>query len=116
MNVLLVEDEALVSLLVEEMLRCMGLGIVGPAANSHEAFEFIRDDGIDFAMLDINLGGVDRAYEIADRLTEKSIPYAFVTGYGSSAVHEQYSSVPVLCKPFSADELRKLIREVAGSI
>ena len=57
LKVLVVEDEALVSMLVEDMLTDLGCAIVGPAAEIEEALRLAGSADIDAALLDVNLGG-----------------------------------------------------------
>ena len=111
-RVLVVEDEAMVSMLIEEMMTDLGCSVIGPAANSDDAAALIQEGEFDFAVLDVNLGGTDRAYGLADLLRERSIPYAFVTGYGSVGVEGPYRQVPVLRKPFDEESLIELVTQL----
>lgn len=61
LKVLVVEDEALVSMLVEDMLTDLGCTIVGPAAEIEEALKLATSADIDAALLDVNLGGAGRS-------------------------------------------------------
>ena len=55
-RVLLVEDEALVALMMQETLTEFGFQVVGPVGTASEALSAARDSQIDAAVLDINLG------------------------------------------------------------
>ncbi len=96
---LFVEDEALVSMLIEDMLLDLGIEVVGPAAKMDEALVLARDADIQAAILDINIGG-QLTYPIADILQARGIPVIFATGYGSSALPERFRGTPTLHKPF----------------
>ena len=63
------------------MLEDMGVEPVGPAATIAEALRLINETPIDAALLDANLAG-RRVDDIAAALTRRSIPFAFVSGYG----------------------------------
>jgi CheY-like chemotaxis protein len=65
--VLVVEDEMLVSLLIEDMLTGHGCAIIGPFATVAEALTAAREEAIDVALLDVNIGG-DTVYPVADAL------------------------------------------------
>ena len=60
-RILVVEDEILVSMLVEDELRGAGTEVVGPAPTVGDALRLVEaaaaDGGISAAVLDINLAG-----------------------------------------------------------
>jgi PAS domain S-box-containing protein len=103
-RILLVEDEPLVAMDLEESLTAAGCAIVGPAGNVESAKRLIADGGFDAALLDVNLSGhpVD---ELAAALTQKHIPFAFVTGYGREALPRGFGQVAMITKPFARDQL-----------
>jgi hypothetical protein len=57
LRVLVVEDEALVAMLVEDMLADLGCTVIGPVADLAEALKVVADTQIDCALLDVNLAG-----------------------------------------------------------
>ena len=57
LRVLVVEDEMMVSMLIEDMLSDLGCTVVGPAARLDEAIELAQSADLDCAVLDVNLGG-----------------------------------------------------------
>jgi DNA-binding NarL/FixJ family response regulator len=57
-HVLVVEDEALVAMLLEDMLGDLGCRVIGPVMRVAEALERIAaETAIDVALLDVNLAG-----------------------------------------------------------
>ena len=56
-RVLVVEDEALVAMLVEDALLDAGAAVVGPAATVSEALSLLSKENPDVAVLDLNLAG-----------------------------------------------------------
>ena len=97
-RVLLVEDEALVAMVMRDMLTEFGFVVVGPFGRPDEATAAARSESFDAAFLDVNLGG-EMVYAIADLLTARKIPFAFVTGYGAESIDGRFAEVPVLQKP-----------------
>jgi DNA-binding response OmpR family regulator len=75
LRVLVVEDEMMVSMLIEDMLEDLGCTVVGPAARLDEALALARDTEIDCAVLDVNLGG-QPIFPLADYLREKGAPFS----------------------------------------
>jgi CheY-like chemotaxis protein len=104
LRVLVVEDEYLVAALIEEMLESAGCVVSGPIPRLAEALDAIDHGTYDAAVLDVNLGG-DRIDPVADALSERNIPFAFVTGYGAAALPDEYAERPRLCKPFRMADL-----------
>src|SRR5215210_5577437 len=55
-RILVVEDEAMIAMLVEEMVLDFGSEVVGPAAKMEEALRLASDASLDAAILDVNVG------------------------------------------------------------
>ena len=66
-RVLLVEDEALVAMMIQECLTETGHSIVGPISTAADALETAKEIDYDAAILDINLGD-GMAYPVAEIL------------------------------------------------
>ena len=114
LSMLVVEDETIVSLLVEGMLMDLGCDDVWYASSVDEALGILAEHTPDAAVLDVNLGG-EPAYPIARRLAEAQVPFVFATGYGASGVHEDWAGRPVLQKPFQTDMLAAALASVLGA-
>lgn len=107
-RVLVVEDEMMIAMLVEDMLADLGCAVVGPAHGLEAALELARGDGIDAALLDVNLAG-QPVFAVADALRAKGVPAIFSTGYGEAGLREVDQGSPVLQKPFRAGDLAKAL-------
>jgi CheY-like chemotaxis protein len=108
-RVLVVEDEAMLALGLEDMLRDLGCVVAGTAAKLDEALEMARTSEYDVALLDVNLGG-KRVDPVAEAVRERGAPIVYVTGYGKTA-----ASGFVLEKPHNAADLeRTLSRALAA--
>jgi CheY-like chemotaxis protein len=110
LRVLVVEDEALVAMLVEDFLTDLGCVVVGVAGTLAHGLTMANDRtlAIDGAMLDVNLGG-DKVFPIADVLLGRSIPFVFATGYGMEGLLPCYAGYPVIAKPFRLEPLKAAI-------
>ena len=113
-RVLVVEDESLVSLLIEEFLGELGYQVAGTAAELEQALSMSRTLDLDFVVLDLNLDG-ELSYPIAKVLKERGVPFLFATGYGLAALPQELRGVPVLAKPFRREELDAALRQAAGA-
>jgi len=108
LRVLVVEDEMMVSMLIEDMLTDLGCVVVGPASRLDEAIELAGRAEIDCAVLDVNLGG-QPIFPLADLLRAKGAPFAFATGYGDAGLRAEDKGSPLLQKPFRIDMIRELL-------
>ena len=106
LRVLVVEDEAAISLLLEDMLLDFGCEVIGPAARLAAALDTLAREKIDLAILDVNVAG-EPIYPVAEALAERSIPFVFSTGYGSAGIRDAYRNRPVLQKPFAQNDLKQ---------
>jgi len=106
-RVLLVEDEALVGMMIQEFLTESGHSVIGPISGAAEALHAARESDYDAAILDINLGD-GMAYPVADIVSARGVPFAFVTGYEADTVDDRFSRVPVLQKPIERQMLQRL--------
>ena len=112
---LLVEDEFLIALETEAVLRDLGCRDIYSAANVREALQEITERPPDFAVVDINLGG-EQSWPVLQALAERRIPFAITTGYAlSSQVLEPYGSPPHLRKPVMAHALREAVRRLTAA-
>ncbi|MFN3523430.1 MAG: response regulator [Phenylobacterium sp.] len=111
LRVLVVEDEMMVSMLIEDMLGDLGCQVVGPASRIEDALELMNSAAIDCAVLDVNLGG-QPIFPLADILRERGRPFAFATGYGDAGLREADRGTPVLQKPFREVDLARVLGEL----
>jgi CheY-like chemotaxis protein len=111
-KVLVLEDETLVSMMVEDMLLDLGCEVVGPFAKLDQALAFIdsAEGQIDAALLDVNLGGV-RSFPMAEALAGKGVPFVFTTGYDESGLPDVWRGRPTLRKPFMMGEMAEALKK-----
>ena len=111
-KVLVLEDETLVSMMVEDMLLDLGCEVVGPFAKLDQALAFLDggDGQIDAALLDVNLGGV-RSFPMAEALAGKGVPFVFTTGYDESGLPDIWRGRPTLRKPFMMGEMAEALKK-----
>jgi CheY-like chemotaxis protein len=109
LTLLVVEDETIVSFLLEDMLTELGCATVLHAGRVQEALALLRERKPDAAVLDVNLAG-EYAYPVAERLVEEHVPFVFTTGYGRSGIPSDWASRQVVQKPFSMDALAAALR------
>lgn len=107
-RVMVVEDEAMIWMLIEDSLVDHGCVAVGPLSRVDDALRAAETETVDAALLDVNLVGVP-VYPVADVLVRRGIPFGFLTGYGEVGLREEYRKHPVLKKPFTQKNLVGLL-------
>jgi CheY-like chemotaxis protein len=111
-RVLVVEDEALVGIMIQECMTELGFQIVGPVCTASDALAAAKDGDFDAAILDINLGD-GMVYQVAEILARRHVPFVFVTGYDADSVDSRFREIPVLQKPVEREMLQKLFAQGA---
>lgn len=107
-RVLIVEDESMVTMLIEDTLADIGCDIAGTASRLDEAFEKISSLSFDAVILDVNLNG-RQTYAVAEMLARKGVPFLFATGYDKLDLPEPFRGVPILAKPFRERDLEEAL-------
>jgi CheY-like chemotaxis protein/DNA-binding PadR family transcriptional regulator len=115
-QILVVDDEAIITMQLEERLSAMGYTVVGMAASGEDGIEKARKLTPDLVLMDIvmpgRLNGIEAAKIIIDEL---DIPVVFVTSYADDTIIEKAKSVRpfgYIVKPFNELEVKAAI-EVA---
>lgn len=110
--VLLVEDNMLIALEAEDMLRSLGASDVFVAATLRDADRLVAEHRFHFAMLDINVGQ-GTSFELATRLKTAGTPFIFASGYGDElALGRREGYEVVIQKPYDRDHLLRAIQQV----
>jgi PAS domain S-box-containing protein len=107
-RLLLVEDEALVGMMMKDSLMELGYSVIGPYSRIADAMQAAQHERFQAAILDINVKG-EMIYDLADTIVARDIPLVFVTGYGTEAIEERFKTVPVLQKPVDRTALERVL-------
>ena len=108
LRILVVEDEAAISLLLEDMLLDLGCEVVGPAGRLATALDLAANEAFDLAILDVNIAG-ESIYPLVEALEGRKVPFVFSTGYGSGGIKDAYRDRPVVQKPFAQADLHQTL-------
>lgn len=114
LRILLVEDEAMLAFFLEDIVTDLGFQVAGSASTAAEAVRLARDGDVDFGLLDVNLGNGETSFEAAAILSDRGIPFAFVTGYGAAGVTSDFADAPVLRKPINIAALATVLEAAIG--
>lgn len=108
MRILILEDEPLIAMDLEDIVteRC---GAQCVLATTAEAGLRRVAEGVDFALLDFNLGGAGRtSLEVAADLMRRNVPFCFVSG-SLTRLPDFLRGVPCVSKPFRAAEIEQML-------
>jgi response regulator RpfG family c-di-GMP phosphodiesterase len=112
-RLLIVEDEYYLADDAQMVLTEVGADVLGPVATIKAAEALVASEPrIDGVLLDVNLRG-ELAFDFADALHTRGIPFVFVTGYDQAMVPERFADAPRLQKPVSGQELVRLLGSIA---
>lgn len=113
LKVLVVEDEAAVAMLIEDMMEDLGCKVVASIASLSKACEAAATIDAEFAILDMNIAG-EMIFPVAYILRERQIPFLFSTGYGAAGLPADFVECPLLPKPFSQAALKEKLALAVG--
>ncbi len=112
-NILVVEDEAIVSKDIQQSLKKMGYNIVGSSATGEKAVELALELKPDLVLMDIMLKGEMSGIDAAEKIRESiNIPVIYLTAYADentlakAKVTEPYGYI---IKPFKEIDLHTSI-------
>jgi CheY-like chemotaxis protein len=111
-RVFVVEDEAMIRLLLDGMLDEIGYTMTAEAGRLEEALTVARQGGFDLAILDVNLNG-QPVTPVVEVLLERGVPFVFASGYGRRGIPDDFARVPLLQKPFQAEALARALATIA---
>ncbi len=102
---LLVEDNAVIALDLEGLLRSLGAVEVRIAGTVDEALALVEQGGFDVALLDVRLGA-ETSLPVAEKLAALGAPFAFSTGLGEdAAARGAFGEWPIVNKPYSKESV-----------
>lgn len=116
LRILLVEDDLLVSMMIEETLRELRCVLVAAVSTVDETLAVIREHGteIDGVLLDLHLDGRSAA-PLVDELLRRSLPFVVTSGSAIGAdAPPSVAAAPWLIKPFTMDMLARRMAEAFG--
>ena len=113
-RILVLDDEPLISMLVEDWLADLGCEVVGPARSVEEGLHFAGQGPLDGAILDVNLAG-QNCFSVASALRERGIPFAFATGDAGIAPEAGFCNPILLPKPFDFNGVKAVVDKLLAN-
>ena len=109
-RILLVEDDWQLGTAMKSHLRALGANVVGLVATTTEAERLIAEHIPDVALVDFNLRGGERPYNLIDRLHDQGISVVVTPGYTHPPLTGTVEAI--LQKPVSEEQLLATLRQV----
>lgn len=108
-RVLVLEDNFIIAMEAEDILRSLGVEHVEIASNLAEAGALIEAQSFDFAFLDVNLGK-ETSFDFAGILIVRGVTFGFVSGYGEDSIFPvALREIPRISKPFDESSMASLL-------
>jgi CheY-like chemotaxis protein len=109
LSVLLVEDEYLIALDAEQILKGLGVNKVEIVASFNEAEKRAADGRFDLAVLDVNING-QFSFPIATTIGRRGIPFVFASGYElRGRLEPGFDNTVCVTKPYTSDRLKEAL-------
>jgi DNA-binding NtrC family response regulator len=110
-RILVVEDEVMVSMMLDNLLTSAGAVVIGPVGATTKALALIERHVIHCAVLDVKLMD-GMSVPVAEALAARGIPFVVATGYRPEMIPPGYNGAPVLRKVYLADEVIEAIADI----
>ena len=114
-RILVIEDEFIIALLLEDILREASVLDIVTAHSFEQAHELLVRESVDAVVIDLKLDGrADAGIVLAEVAAKRDIPFVFATAYERENLdlpaHVRHA--PLLNKPYRAQELIEALRDV----
>lgn len=117
-KVLIVEDDMIISLVVENMIKKLGYKLVGKASSGDKAIELALSEKPDVVLMDIRLKGEMDGIEAVTKIKEHiDIEVIYLTGNSDKVNYERAKAtkcIDLISKPFTIAELTRSLEMVPG--
>lgn len=101
--IFILEDEFYIAAKLERALQDRQVKVVDPASRLPATLALTRAAPL-HALLDINLHN-QPVFPIAPALSEREVPFIFITGYDDLVIPEEYRNIPRMTKTFDTGKL-----------
>lgn len=110
-RILIVEDEPLISMMLENFLDCLDREVAGSADNVQDALRLVACTDIDAVILDLHLLDGEKSTPVALELISRGIPFILASG-GSGSLEDVFEDAPVLSKPFNIQSMEDALAAI----
>ena len=112
-NVLIVEDESIVAMELEEQIKGLGCGVMGPVSTAGAALHLCEANMPNLVLMDIRIQGTQDGVEAAETLRHRfDVPVIYLTALADGITMERAKltrPAGYLLKPVRDDELKAAV-------
>ncbi len=115
-KVLIVEDDMIISLVIENMVKELGHSVVGKATSGEEAINLALENKPDLVLMDIRLKGEMDGIQAVTAIKEKiDTSVIYLTGNSDRVNYDRAKEtdfIDLITKPFTITDLTKSMEQV----
>ncbi len=115
-KILIVEDDMIISLVVENMIKKLGYELIGKAASGEEAIELAKEHKPDIILMDIRLKGEMDGIEAINQIKQHiDTNVIYLTGNSDKTNYDRAKAtkcIDLISKPFTIGELTRSLELV----
>ena len=119
-KIFIVEDDAIIRMVLQELIEKMGFQLAGYAASAVKAISLIKESTPELVILDIGLEGEIDGIEVGNILNKQfQIPFIYVTGNSDQITIDRArktNPLGFIYKPFRAENFQEAFRGLLGEI
>ncbi|MBL6458855.1 response regulator [Belnapia sp. T6] len=113
MRILVVEDEALIAMMLADDLETAGHEVMGPVATTAAALTLCETTLPDLALLDVNLAGGDNGVALAcDLFARWHLPVVFASSQPVEVLQEAPAALGIIHKPYQTETVLRSVEAV----
>ena len=113
-SILIVEDEPLISMMLEDFVQSLGHSVAAICETVGDALDAVAGNSFDMAILDVNLKG-ENVWPVAHALRERSVPFVLASGGHVDPPPSEFAGVPMIDKPYTIDRIKPAIERAVQS-
>ena len=119
-KVMIIEDDLLLLLVEERLVKKLGYRVVGTASEGEVAISKIQHSSPDILIIDVNLKGEMNGIQIVQQLKEEGLEYPviFLSGETKAQLVDEANDlgcVDYLLKPITANVLKRSLDKASAS-
>lgn len=112
-RILVLDDNVLISTLLEEWLVELGCEVAGPAGSVASALQIIDQTVIDAAFLDVSVGD-GHCYPVVLALEQRGVPFTLATGGSIHGLEPRLKGAAVMMKPYDFVDVKGAVDRMLG--
>lgn len=113
---LIVEDQVITALDLKQTLKNFGYSTVRIVNKGKKAIDFIENESLSIALLDIKLADDISGIDVAKKLRQKCIPFIFISAFSNPEnfkLAKDMKPAGIVKKPFREQTLKSLLNDLS---